>query len=107
VQIFEYQPQIMHAKLLVMDDVVYVGSCNLDTRSLRINFELLLRLPCAELAEQARRLVELDVAHSEPIDLVAWQKNCGWWPRLTRRFAFWLAIRFDLILVRRRLRSMR
>jgi cardiolipin synthase len=106
-QIFEYQPQIMHAKLLVMDDVVYVGSCNLDTRSLRINFELLLRLPCAELAEQARRLVELDIAQSERIDLVAWQKNCGWWRRLTRRFAFWLAIRFDLILVRRRLRSMR
>jgi cardiolipin synthase len=107
VQIFEYQPQIMHAKLLVMDEVVYVGSCNLDTRSLRINFELLLRLPCGELAEQARRLAEWDIAHSEPIDLVAWQKYSGWWRRLTRRFAFWLAIRFDLILVRRRLRSMR
>jgi cardiolipin synthase len=107
VQIYEYQPQIMHAKLLVMDDVIYVGSCNLDTRSLRINFELLLRLPCPALAEQARQLVELDLAHSEAVDLVAWQKNSGWWRRLTRRFAFWLAIRFDLLLVRRRLRSMR
>jgi cardiolipin synthase len=107
VEIFEYQPQVMHAKLLVIDDVVYVGSCNLDTRSLRINFELLLRLPNGALAAQARRLVETDVVHSERIDLNRWKKSGGWWRKLTRRFAFWLAIRFDLFLVRRKLRSMR
>jgi cardiolipin synthase len=106
-QIFEYQPQVMHAKLLVIDDVVYVGSCNLDTRSLRINFELLLRLPDSALAEQARRIVAADIAHSTPITLVEWQKTCGWWRKLSRNFAFWLAIRFDMFLVRRRLRSMR
>jgi cardiolipin synthase len=107
IQIFEYQPQVMHTKLLVIDDVVYVGSCNLDTRSLRINFELLLRLPDAALAEQARRIVAADIEHSSRINLVEWQKTCGWWRRLTRNFAFWLAIRFDMFLVRRRLRSMR
>jgi cardiolipin synthase A/B len=107
VQVFEYRPQVLHAKLLVIDDVVYVGSCNLDTRSLRINFELLLRLPDAALAEQARRLIEQDIAYSERIDLVQWRHGSGWWRRLSRRFAFWLAIRFDLFLVRRKLRSMR
>ena len=54
VEIFEYQPQILHAKLIVVDDVVYVGSSNLDTRSLQINYELMLRLEDRELAAQAR-----------------------------------------------------
>jgi cardiolipin synthase len=97
----------MHAKLLVIDEVVYVGSCNLDTRSLRINFELLLRLPSSQLAAQARHIVESDIVHCERIDLIHWQQSGGWWRRLTRRFSFWLAIRFDLFLVRRKLRSMR
>ena len=39
-----------------MDDIVYVGSCNLDRRSLDINFELLLRLEWPELAAQGRAL---------------------------------------------------
>jgi len=107
VRIFEYRPQVLHAKLLVIDNVVYVGSCNLDTRSLRINFELLLRLPGSALAEQARRLVAADIAQSDSINLTQWQQSNNWWRRLVRQFAFWLAIRFDLLLVRRRLRTMR
>jgi cardiolipin synthase len=43
VEIYEYQPQILHAKLILVDDVVYVGSSNLDQRSLRINYELMIR----------------------------------------------------------------
>ena len=35
VEIFhEHQPQILHAKLIIVDGVVYVGSSNLDPRSL-------------------------------------------------------------------------
>jgi cardiolipin synthase len=107
VQIFEYQPQVLHAKLLVIDDIVYVGSCNLDTRSLRINFELLIRIPDSAIAAQARQLVEADIARSASIDLGEWHKSSSWWRKVTRNFAFWLAIRFDMILVRRRLRSTR
>jgi phosphatidylserine/phosphatidylglycerophosphate/cardiolipin synthase-like enzyme len=28
---------------MIMDDIVYLGSANLDTRSLRINYELMIR----------------------------------------------------------------
>jgi cardiolipin synthase len=107
VQIFEYQPQVLHAKLLVIDDVVYVGSCNLDTRSLRINFELLIRIPDSAVAAQARQLVDADIARSANIHVDEWEKSSGWWRKVTRSFAFWLAIRFDMILVRRRLRASR
>src|ERR1041384_7336949 len=34
VEIYEYQPQILHAKMVIADAAVYVGSSNLDPRSL-------------------------------------------------------------------------
>jgi cardiolipin synthase len=34
IEIYEYQPQILHAKLIVVDDIVYLGSANLDTHML-------------------------------------------------------------------------
>jgi cardiolipin synthase len=41
VRIFEYLPAMLHAKTLVVDDVMsIVGSANLDIRSFRLNFEL-------------------------------------------------------------------
>ncbi len=43
VEIYEYQPQILHAKLIISDGVTYVGSSNLDIRSLNLNYELMLR----------------------------------------------------------------
>ena len=43
VEIYEYQPQILHAKLIIVDGIVYTGSSNLDVRSLRINYELMIR----------------------------------------------------------------
>ena len=30
--------KVTHAKLIIIDDVVYVGSANLDQRSLNINY---------------------------------------------------------------------
>ena len=44
IQIYEYQPQILHSKLIVVDEAAYVGSANLDRRSFFINHELTLRL---------------------------------------------------------------
>lgn len=42
VRIFEYGPPVLHAKTLVVDDVVaIVGTANTDTRSFRLNFEVL------------------------------------------------------------------
>src|SRR5437867_13390001 len=43
VEIYEYQPQIPHTTLAIVDAVVYAGSSNLDTRSLNITYERLLR----------------------------------------------------------------
>ncbi len=63
VEIYEYQPQILHAKLLIVDNAVYVGSSNLDTRSLRINYELMLRYESAAMTGQARAIFNDTLKH--------------------------------------------
>ena len=102
VQIFEYGPQVLHAKLIVMDDVVYVGSCNLDRRSLHINYELLVRLKWQELADDARRLFDTALAHS--VRITTCPTLAGTWPRLRSQLAFWLLARVDPLIAIRKLR---
>ena len=105
-QIYEYQPQILHAKLIIMDDTVYVGSCNLDRRSLSINYELLLRMEWPELAGLGRELFQGYLAHSRVVDAVEWHASRGWWSRLRSQAAYWLLSRVDPLLARRGLRSL-
>jgi cardiolipin synthase len=106
-QIYEYQPQILHAKLIIMDDTVYVGSCNLDRRSLGINYELLLRLEWPELAVLGRELFRGSLAHSRPVAAADWRRRRHWWERLRSQAAYWLLTRVDPLLARRHLRSLR
>lgn len=99
---FEYLPQMMHGKLLVIGDVVYIGSINLDVRSRLINYELALRLPVPALAEQARAIFEADLQHSRPIPTSA----PSWWRRLRQRAAYWLLARVDPYVASRKLRML-
>jgi putative cardiolipin synthase len=51
----------LHAKCLIIDDDrVFIGSCNLDARSLRINTEMGLLIRSTELNHQLRKAVQLD-----------------------------------------------
>ena len=105
-QIFEYQPQILHAKLIIMDDTVYVGSCNLDRRSLSINYELLLRMEWPELAALGRGLFKDSLDHSRAVTAANWHNGRHWWERLRSQAAYWLLARVDPLLARRGLRSL-
>jgi cardiolipin synthase len=67
VEVWTY-PTVAHAKAFVGDSVdILVGSCNLETWSLRRFFELDLRIQSAELGEQfTTKLFEPDIALSSP-----------------------------------------
>ncbi|MFM2287862.1 MAG: hypothetical protein RL684_1005, partial [Pseudomonadota bacterium] len=98
-QVWEYQPQVLHAKALLVDDVVYVGSANLDSRSLQLNFELMLRIRDAALAEQLRARFEADLLHAarvQPAWLARWslaQRALQFLARLlVTRLDRWLAL---------------
>src|SRR3546814_16214907 len=54
-------------KLIVIDDIVYIGSANFDMRSLFINLELMLRIEDAGFAPQMREFVTRETANCQEI----------------------------------------
>lgn len=100
IQVHEYVPAMLHAKLVVANDVVYVGSANFDARSLRINFDLMLRLEGAEIAARARVIV--DEVQSQCRPYIA--GPTGWWSSLRRNAAYAAVAWLDPYIARRKLR---
>jgi cardiolipin synthase A/B len=56
--IYEYLPQMLHMKLMIADNAVYIGSANFDMRSLYLNGELMLRIEDAGFAAAMRAFVD-------------------------------------------------
>ncbi len=106
VAIHEYEPQILHAKLLILDEVVYVGSANLDPRSLSINYELMLRFVNLQLAREARDIFAEALTHSRPIDLLSWSRSRSFWVRFRERVAYFVLARVDPHVARWQWRSL-
>lgn len=92
VRIFEFGICKLHMKLLVVDDIAYVGSANLDKRSFRINVELMVRIEDAGLAAELRKLIDHLEASSEPITPGWYARNSTFWNRLRWRIAYWLSL---------------
>ena len=55
--VWEYQPCKLHMKLIVIDDVVYIGSANFDVRSLFVNVEVMVRIADAAFAQKMRNFL--------------------------------------------------
>ena len=66
VEVYEYQATKLHSKLIVLDNVVHIGSANFDLRSLYLNLEMMLRIDDADFAEMMRR------RHRQ----IFWQDSC-------------------------------
>jgi cardiolipin synthase A/B len=107
VEVYEYQPQILHSKLLIVDDIAYAGSANLDIRSLHINYELIMRLSNPELAAAARQLFEQDLANCARIDPAAWRKSRTIWTRWKEDWARFVLGRLDPYVARKQLGALR
>lgn len=107
VEIFEYQPQVLHAKMFILDDLVYVGSANLDIRSLRINYELLARISEPQVAVQAEAIFAADLEHSQRIDPSTWSKSRSFLTKLREDWAYFVLARIDPYLAGRQLKLLR
>ncbi len=105
IEIYEYQPQILHAKLMVVDDILYIGSANLDTRSLQIDYEVVLRVQDKNVASEARSILKNDLKHSLRIDPATWKKSRGFIQSIKEDFSYFLLARFDPLLARRLIRK--
>ena len=68
IKIYEYEPTMLHAKLLIVDDkFVSVGSGNFDNRSIRLNDEANLDVLDSDFAAQQTRLFEIDKGRSHQV----------------------------------------
>ncbi len=95
VEIYEYQPQILHAKLYVAGGAAYVGSFNLDVRSLRLNHELMVRTVRPQLVAEALQAFSGWLTSSERIDPTTWSTSRGIWEKLREKMDFWVLARLD------------
>lgn len=103
VQIFEYQPQILHTKFFLFDDIVYVGSANMDKRSLLVNYELLVRVQDDDLAAQGREFFDKTLSYSKEIVWEQWKGTRSFWNRLEEQWAFFMLSKVDPYLTRMQL----
>jgi cardiolipin synthase len=90
IQIYEYQPTMMHCKVLVIDGAwSSVGSANFDDRSFRLNDEANLNVFSEELARQQIALIDDDIRHSRRMVLKKW-RNRKFGRRVNERLALLL-----------------
>jgi cardiolipin synthase len=69
IEIYEFQPTMIHSKLLIADGLfVSLGSANFDNRSLRLNDEANMDVLDAGFAAQQTRIFEKDLARSVRVD---------------------------------------
>lgn len=90
VQIFEYDPSFLHAKVAIADDWATVGSSNIDPLSLLLAREANIVVRSTRFASLLRvRLEEAIDRGGKPIALEHLQRQ-PWWRRAAARAAWWL-----------------
>lgn len=89
VRIFEYQPRFLHAKMVLVDDWVSIGSCNFDHWNLRWNLEANLEAFDPPLGAAVAGCFAQDFAQSKEITLADFQ-NRPLPMRLYQRLWGWL-----------------
>ncbi len=73
-EVFEYQPAMIHAKVLVVDGLwSVVGSTNFDNRSFGINDEVNLAVRDEAVARRLENDMIHDLAESRPVSLKEWE----------------------------------
>lgn len=100
-KIYEFQPRRLHMKLIVIDDAVYIGSANLDVRSMFINLEIMVRIKDEALALYMRTLIDGLVAQSEEQTPVLLKGRDNVWSRFKGAFAYFLVNSVDYTIGRR------
>ena len=75
VRIFEYQPRVLHAKTVICDDWVSIGSSNLDRWGFKWNLEGNQEIEHRPFANQAAAVFEDDCRQSLELDRREWLRR--------------------------------
>jgi len=107
VEIYEYEPQILHAKLMITGNAVYIGSANLDVRSLHLNYEVMVRLQDKAVMDGAQSYVERILKHCRKMDPAQWQRAQTLWERWKSYWAHLLLRHVDPFVALRQFHSLK
>ena len=99
--IWEYQPCRLHMKLIVIDDVVHVGTANFDMRSLFVNVEVMLRIDDAGFARQMRDFLDGLKDDCDVVTAESHKARAGWLTRLRWTLAWFVVGVADYTVSRR------
>jgi len=70
IKLYRYQPGFLHQKVILIDDeAAAVGTANLDNRSFRLNFELMVMTADQTFAADVAAMLEADFAQARRIGL--------------------------------------
>ncbi len=105
VELYEYQPQVLHAKLYRVGGTVFVGSSNLDVRSLKLNYELMLGFSDRATVAGAREIFAAALQHSRRLELPAFRASQNFWQRWKNYWAHFLVARVDPLVALRQLQT--
>jgi cardiolipin synthase len=86
IEIFEYQPTMIHSKTVVVDGILSIfGSANFDNRSLELNDELNVAVFSRTLAARFLEDFENDLRRSRQLELETWRQR-PWLSRVQEHF---------------------
>lgn len=100
VEMYEYSPTKLHSKLLIMDDVVHIGSSNFDIRSLYLNMEMMLRVDDPDFAMMMRSYFEHEIGDSIAVTAKVHKARGNWFERIRWRVGFFLVNSLDFTVTR-------
>ena len=68
VRVFRYRPGFLHQKVVLIDsEISAIGSANLDNRSFRLNFEVMLLTVDSEFAAAVEQMLNDDFALADEV----------------------------------------
>jgi cardiolipin synthase A/B len=76
VELYEYQPTMMHTKAMVVDGAwAMFGSANFDNRSLELNDELNVAVRDGDIGAKFRTMFEEDLSNASRLELEQWRRR--------------------------------
>ena len=95
IEIFEYQPTMMHTKAMIVDGVVSViGSANFGNRSFELNDELTIAVFDRDLATRLTADFNTDAGSSQKLDAASWPHARSFDSKLQEWFWSWFGEMF-------------
>ncbi|MBN3790731.1 cardiolipin synthase [Burkholderia sp. Ac-20353] len=94
VKVFRYRPGFLHQKVVLIDGrAAAIGSANLDNRSFRLNFEIMVLTVDRTFADEVEAMLAADFAQAYEVDASEYRNSPAW-----RRVAMHIARLFAPIL---------